>query len=98
MFKSPFPEAAVESIFGSSNESDRKSEAVLRNFYDSSLLRRIDFDDHGDYEGRYRLYYFHPSLKNYLEHKVHEDGKQQELEERYGDQFSFYYYELAGET
>jgi tetratricopeptide (TPR) repeat protein len=66
-----------------------------------SLLRRIDFDEYGDTEGKYRLYHFHPSVRNYLEHKVqHEEqnNRQQELEQMYGNEFSLYYYKLPTET
>jgi tetratricopeptide (TPR) repeat protein len=100
MFRSPFPASAVESIFDSAFESGRIAEDIIRDLHNSSLLRRIDFDEYGDIEGKYRLYHFHPSVKNYLERKVQEqqNSKQQELEERYHDQFSLYYGNLIRET
>ena len=79
---------------------EESAEDIIRDLHNSSLLRRIDFDEYGDIEGKYRLYHFHPSVRNYLERKVQEqqNSKQQELEERYHDQFSLYYGNLIKET
>jgi tetratricopeptide (TPR) repeat protein len=96
MFNSPFPAYAVESIFGSSELVIRAAD-IIRDLYDSSLLRRINFDERGDIEGKYRLYYFHPSVRNYLEYKAQENNRN-ELEEKYGDQFPQYYYTFIEET
>ena len=97
LFNSPFPADAIEKIFGFEGSSE-----MLLDLYDHSLLRRIEFDEYssGD-DGRdaiYDLYYFHPAIKNYLDHEVVGEANKQHLQEKYGYQFSLYYYKLIEET
>jgi tetratricopeptide (TPR) repeat protein len=91
LFSSPFPVDALEKIFG-----PQESEVSL-DLYDRSLLRRIELDyehikNNGENEDAIcHLYYFHPAIRNYLEHKAVREAKKQDLEQRYGGQFSLYY-------
>ena len=96
-FNSPFPADAAEKVFdfeGSSN--------ILKDLYARSLLRKIEFDEYGDddnsADGIYVTYYFHPAIRNYLDHILVGEQNKRELEEKYGDQFSLYYYKLVQET
>ena len=41
---------------------------------------------------------FNPSVRNYLGYKVHQDNKQQKIQESYSEQFSLYYYKLVEQT
>jgi len=90
LFNSPFPASAVEAIFGYDKID------VLLDLYDYSLLRRIEFDSSGLPETNYRLYHFHPVVRQYAQQKANEYGLK--LEEEYGDKFSKYYYRTVYET
>jgi tetratricopeptide (TPR) repeat protein len=93
LFDSPFPADAIEKIFGFGG-----SFKILLDLYDRSLLRRIEFEEHDNdgVNGTYRLYYFHPAIRNYLEHSI--EANEQDLEAKYGDQFSQYYSKLLEQT
>jgi tetratricopeptide (TPR) repeat protein len=95
LFGSPFPIGAIEEIFGFEGSSE-----ILLDLYDRSLLRTIEFDEYEDdgINASYHLYYFHPATRNYLEYKVVKEGNKQDLEEKYSEQFSLYYYKLLEET
>jgi tetratricopeptide (TPR) repeat protein len=93
LFNSPFPAEAIETIFGFEEFE------ILLDLYNRSLLRRIEFDEYeNDVDTIYHLYYFHLAIRNYLEYKVVGQGNKQDLQERYGEEFSLYYGKLLDET
>jgi NB-ARC domain len=97
IFNSPFPADAVKEIF-----NFQGSPEILLDLYDHSLLRRIECDEYtnGDGDGAYatyHLYYFHPATKNYLESKVGEGAKREQLQNKYDPRFSLYYGKLVVE-
>lgn len=83
IFTSPFSSDAVEFIFG------HKEKLMLGEFYDMSLLRRIDLDEYGEINLGYRLFNFHPSIRNYLEKMISSEGI--DLEGAYRERFSRYF-------
>ncbi len=85
IFNSPFTAAAAAYVY---DIKEGETTTILNDLYNYSLLRRMDFAKYGDIEGEYNLYYFHPSVRNYLENLA--DTKEQ-LEERYSEKLTKFF-------
>ena len=62
---------------------------ALQEYYDHGLLRRIDFDEHNPLD--FRLYWFHPATKNYLQNLLNLESLKQDV----AIPFIEYYVDLA---
>ncbi len=72
------------------------ADIILQEFYDHSILRRIEFDEDEVFESEYWLYHFHPILRVFLSNR--EDLIKKDLDTRYGDNFAKYYSRLLDKT
>jgi hypothetical protein len=66
-FKSPFSTMAAEIILKSTTSN-------LDELFKRSFLERNNFSEYGEVEEKFWLYYFHPTIHDYLEQKIRNDN------------------------
>lgn len=66
-FKSPFSTMAAEIIFKSITSN-------LDELFKRCFIERNNFNEYGEVEEKFWLYYFHPTIRDYLEQKIRKDN------------------------
>ena len=66
-FKSPFSTMAAKIIFKSTTSN-------LDELFKRCFIERNNFTEYGEVEEKFWLYYFHPTVRDYLEQKIRKDN------------------------